>query len=320
MGNKIDLLEVYKSMYRLRRAETVIAEYYFNNKIFSFVHFYIGQEAVAVGVSYFLKNEDRVFGNHRSHGHYLAKGGSLGPMFAEMLGKSTGCCKGKGGSMHMLDRSVGFMGSTPILASAAPIATGSAMEQKMSGSSNITVVFVGDGAAEEGVFYESLNFASVFKLPILFVIENNLYSVNTPRSTRKSENHSYRKICEGFDLDYFEANGNQVENVISESAKAINSIKFSDRPAVLECTVFRHMAHSAPIKDDKAGYRIIDTEIVRMENDSVTSMRNSLCGDFSESEISELEEKINLVVESALVFAIESPEPDKSELLKGIFV
>jgi pyruvate dehydrogenase E1 component alpha subunit len=130
-GKGMNDLYLYSKMYLLRKAETVISEYYFANKIFSFVHFYIGQEAVAVGISAHLTLEDRVYGNHRSHGHYLAKGGDLSAMYSEMLGKSTGCCKGKGGSMHMLDRQVGFMGSTPILASAVPIAAGSALQQKM---------------------------------------------------------------------------------------------------------------------------------------------------------------------------------------------
>jgi pyruvate dehydrogenase E1 component alpha subunit len=241
-------------------------------------------------------------------------------MFAEMLGKSTGCCKGKGGSMHMLDRSVGFMGSTPILASVAPIATGSAMEQKMSNSKNITVVYVGDGAAEEGVFYESLNFAAVFKLPILFVIENNLYSVNSPRSSRKSEDHSYRKICNGFGVDYFEADGNNIESVLSESGKAISSIKQNGNPAVIECTVFRHMAHSAPIKDDKAGYRVIDTEEVRIDKDALFALRKTLIEDGLEEEVLAKEIFVNSLVKDSLDFAINSPEPTTGELLKGVFL
>ncbi len=181
MSNE-DLLEVYSDMFFLRTAEEKIAEYYFNNKIFSFVHFYIGQEAVAVGVSRHLSLEDRVFGNHRSHGHFLAKGGSLDRMYAEMLGRRTGCARGKGGSMHMLDKTVGFMGSTPILGSAVPIATGSAFQQKMMKEPGITVVYLGDGAAEEGIFYESLNFAALHNLPLVIVLEDNLYSIHSDNS------------------------------------------------------------------------------------------------------------------------------------------
>lgn len=315
-----EMLKVYEKMYLLRKAETVIAEHYFNNKIFSFVHFYIGQEAVAVGVAGNLETKDRVFGNHRSHGHYLAKGGNLSAMYAEMLGKRTGCCGGKGGSMHMLDRSVGFMGSTPILASAAPIATGSALQQKMSGDPHLTVVFIGDGASEEGVFYESLNLAALMNLPILFVIENNLYSVNSPRNARKSEAHSYKKICDGMGIQYFEADGNDVQSVLTESAKAIEIIKGQTRPVVIECTVFRHMAHSAPIRDDKAGYRVIDTEEVRAKKDSVRSLREYLVEAGKQQEVEALEMEIEAQVSAALDFAIDSPEPAEGELLEGVFV
>jgi TPP-dependent pyruvate/acetoin dehydrogenase alpha subunit len=315
-----DIVEIYSKMYLLRRAESVIAEHYFENKIFSFVHFYIGQEAVAVGVCANLDIEDRVFGNHRSHGHYLAKGGDLSAMFAEMLGKKTGCCKGKGGSMHMLDRSVGFMGSTPILASAAPIAVGSSLQQKMSSSKNLTVVFVGDGAAEEGVFYESLNLASLMNLPILFVIENNLYSVNSPKSARKSEDHSYEKICHGMGMKYFHSNGNDVSNVISTTRDALISIKNGNGPAVIEATVYRHMAHSAPIKDDKAGYRVVDTEEERNNQDSLLRARQQLLESHDEGFAKKIEESIEKVISEALDFAINSEDPSEHELTEGLFL
>ena len=320
MQTKTDIVEIYSKMYLLRRAETVIAEHYFNNKIFSFVHFYIGQEAVAVGVCSNLEIEDRVFGNHRSHGHYLAKGGNLPAMYAEMLGKKTGCCKGKGGSMHMLDRSVGFMGSTPILASAAPIAVGSALQQKMSNSKNMTVVFVGDCAAEEGVFYESLNLASLMKLPILFVVENNLYSVNSPKSARKSEKHSYEKICEGMGMRYFQANGNDVTDVLRITLKASDLIKTGNGPIVIEATVFRHMAHSAPIKDDKAGYRVIDTEEERNNQDSLLRARQQLLETHDEDFAQKIEGSIESEISKALDFAINSDEPSENELIEGLFL
>lgn len=315
----MEILELYSKMYLLRRAESVIADHYFSNKIFSFVHFYIGQEAVAVGVCSNLNKEDRVFGNHRSHGHYLAKGGNLLAMYSEMLGKSNGCCKGKGGSMHMLDRSVGFMGSTPILASAAPIATGSALEQKMNNSDWITVVFIGDGAAEEGVFLESLNFAVVFQLPILFIIENNLYSVNSPKEVRKSIEHSFEKICQGLNISYSEADGNDAISVLNVSNKVIKEIKATQKPAVIEITAYRHMAHSAPIKDDKAGYRKIDTEEIRTERDSLLNLRNVLLQELSEDKIKEKENEIDLLINETLIDAINSPEPLIDELEKGLF-
>ena len=314
-----NLLNAYTSMFLLRRAEEKIAEYYLNNKIFSFVHFYVGQEAVAVGVCENLTTSDRVFGNHRSHGHYLAKGGNLGEMYAEMLGKATGCCKGKGGSMHMLDRSVNFMGSTPILASAVPIAAGSALQQKMTGSNNISAVFIGDGGAEEGIMYETMNFASLFNLPLLIILENNLYSVNSLNTARKSEKFSYKDLCKGFDVNYLKANGNDFFDVTEKAAQAVRIIKETGKPAILECIVFRHMAHSAPLRDDKIGYRQIDTDEVRKEKDSVLNLRKYMIEKLGKEAVEGVELTQEILITNALEFALNSPMPELDELYKGVF-
>ena len=174
--------EAYKKMTLIRIAEQEIAALYLREKIMSFIHFYVGQEAVAVGVCSALKPEDKVLGNHRSHGHYLAKGGDLKRMICELLGKEYGSSHGKGGSMHMIDRSVNFVGSTPILGSAVPLAAGTAFEQKYRKTDGVTAVFFGDGAFEEGGVYETLNLAALFKLPLILVVENNLFAVNWPNS------------------------------------------------------------------------------------------------------------------------------------------
>ena len=313
------MLEVYSDMFFLRTAEEKIAEYYFNNKIFSFVHFYIGQEAVAVGVSKHLNLEDRVFGNHRSHGHYLAKGGSLENMFAEMLGKAAGCARGKGGSMHMLDKSVGFMGSTPILGSAVPIATGSAFQQKMMKEPGITVVYLGDGAAEEGIFYESLNFAALHNLPLVVVLEDNLYSVNSDNSVRKSPDFNYGKIAEGFGIQYLRGDGNDVHDVLSASKIAVDSARNNSKPTLLHLVTFRHMAHSAPIRDDKSGYRVIDTEETRIAKDSLLKLRNEILADYEESKLNDLESQLVSKVHEALTFAVNSKEPKELEMMLGVF-
>jgi pyruvate dehydrogenase E1 component alpha subunit len=317
--NNPEMLEVYSDMFFLRTAEEKIAEYYFNNKIFSFVHFYIGQEAVAVGVSKHLNLEDRVFGNHRSHGHYLAKGGSLESMFAEMLGKAVGCARGKGGSMHMLDKSIGFMGSTPILGSAVPIATGSAFQQKMMKEPGITVVYLGDGAAEEGIFYESLNFAALHNLPLVIVLEDNLYSVNSDNSVRKSPDFNYEKIAEGFGIQYLRGDGNDVRDVLNASKIAIDSARNNSKPTLLHLVTFRHMAHSAPIRDDKSGYRVIDTEETRTAKDSLMKLRNEILASIEESKLNELENQLLSKVNQALTFAVNSEEPKEPEMMLGVF-
>jgi pyruvate dehydrogenase E1 component alpha subunit len=317
--NNQGMLEVYSDMFFLRTAEEKIAEYYFNNKIFSFVHFYIGQEAVAVGVSKHLNLEDKVFGNHRSHGHYLAKGGSLENMFAEMLGKAAGCAQGKGGSMHMLDKSVGFMGSTPILGSAVPIATGSAFQQKMMKEPGITVVYLGDGAAEEGIFYESLNFAALHNLPLVIVLEDNLYSVNSDNSVRKSPDFNYGKIAAGFGIQYLRGDGNDVHDVLNASKIAVDSARNNSKPTLLHLVTFRHMAHSAPIRDDKSGYRVIDIEETRIAKDSLLKLRNEILADYEESKLNDLEDQIVSKVSEALTFAVNSEEPKELEMMLGVF-
>lgn len=320
--NRDQVLEAYKRMFLLRRMEEDLVKHYFDNKIMSFVHFYIGQEAVACGVCDNLHPKDNAFGNHRSHGHYLAKGGDPNKMVAELLGKVTGCCRGKGGSMHMIDKSVNFVGSTPILGSVAPIAAGSALTQKLTKSENITVAFIGDGASEEGVSFETINYAALFKLPLLLIVENNLYSVMSRLSDRRSEQHDMEKIVTGFGAKYYKADGNDYFDVHEKAKLAIENIKSNNQPAVLECIVYRHMAHSAPICDDKAGYReSCDNPDNRNKEDSVKKLRNVVLSqyDFDELYIQSVEEKINKVVQDAIKFGVESPYPSQDELMKDVY-
>lgn len=317
--NLDQVLQAYKKMYLIRRIEEDLVKHYFENKIMSFVHFYIGQEAVAVGVCENLTHGDNAFGNHRSHGHYLAKGGDANRMVAELLGKVTGCCRGKGGSMHMIDKSVNFVGSTPILGSVAPISAGSALTQKLTNSDNITVSFFGDGASEEGVVYETINFASLFKLPLLLVVENNLYSVMSKLKDRRSENHNLEQIVNGFGAKYLKADGNDFFSVYEKAQEAVHTIKAEKQPVVLECITFRHMAHSAPICDDKAGYREIDTPESREKRDSVKNLRAYLQNHFTEGDLLSIESEVNNTVRSAIDFGVNSPYPMHEELNKDVY-
>ncbi|MDO8624248.1 MAG: thiamine pyrophosphate-dependent dehydrogenase E1 component subunit alpha, partial [bacterium] len=196
------LMQSYRRMLFLRVAQQELVKLYMEKKIFSMVHFYIGQEAVAVGVCDALHRSDKVLGNHRSHGHYLAKGGSFRRLVCELLGRSNGSAHGKGGSMHMIDKSVNFIGSTPLLGSVAPIAAGVAFEQKYNGRHAITTAFYGDGASEEGVVYETYNLAALYKLPLLLVIENNRFSINSKLKDRRSARYNLKTIVEGFGLRY----------------------------------------------------------------------------------------------------------------------
>ena len=320
MSVQNELVDAYAKMYLIRSAEEVIANHYLENKIFSFVHFYTGQEAIAVGICNNLDINDRVFGNHRSHGHYLAKGGDLGMMYSEMLGKANGCCSGKGGSMHMLDKKVNFMGTTPILASISPIAAVSAFEQKFHNSENFTTFFIGDGATEEGVFYETLNIASLFNLKLLIIIENNLYSVNSPINSRRPTEFDNNKLCASLGLGYFSCNGNDYVEVSRTAKKAITEMKLKSKPVVIECFTYREMAHSSPLRDDNLDYRKTDTKEIRTENDCLSNLRPTVMTLAGESTIVQIENEIDEKIINALDMALKSPEPTTNQLEVGLYL
>jgi TPP-dependent pyruvate/acetoin dehydrogenase alpha subunit len=312
------LLDTYKKMFLIRTAEEQIATYYLKNKIMSLVHFYTGQEAIAVGVCDALKKDDRVMGNHRSHGHYLAKGGDLKKMVCELLGKEYGSSHGKGGSMHMIDTSVNFIGSTPILSSAVPLSCGSAFEQKYHKRDAITVVFLGDGAFEEGGVYESLNLAALFKLPLLVVLENNLRSINTRLWERRSEAYDTEKIVTGFGVKYIKADGNDYFDVALKVKELITEVR-AGKPALIECMTYRHMAHSGPALEEET--REEDTAEQRKEKDSVVKMRrDTIASGVSEDKIIATEDNIKKIVTNAIVFAEKAPFPKKESLYTNLYV
>jgi TPP-dependent pyruvate/acetoin dehydrogenase alpha subunit len=310
-------IEVFQQLLLLRTAEEELASLFLREKIFSFIHFYVGQEAVAVGVSNALYPSDRVLGNHRSHGHYLAKGGDLRRMICEILGKADGCSGGKGGSMHMIDRSQGFMGSSPILGSITSIAAGSAFAQKQNREKYVSVAYIGDGASEEGGFYETLNLAALFKLPLLVVVENNLYSVNSKLLDRRSPFYNAKDIVRGFGVAYSKADGNDYNDVFFKAQELLKGVRLG-QPAVLECIVYRHMAHSAPLFDDALGYRVEDKLETRLERDCIRLMRNQLRVEgVSDKLISSVIDETRELVLQEIDYAKSARYPSKTELYSG---
>ncbi len=270
-------VKLLTNMVQIRAAEELIADDFLKNKIFSFLHLSIGQESAAVGVCSALEIDDLVMGNHRSHHHYLAKGGNMEKMIYEIYGDSKGCCKGFGGSMHMLDRSVGFVGSTPILGSVAPLGTGIAFSIKAAKKNNIAVVFIGDGAAEEGAFYESINLASLFKVPLLFVIEDNKYSVISSHSDRKSKDYSYANIIEGLGAIYCRMEAKDVSEVNKQTTALKAQILTQGKPAVLHLDVVRGTyGHSGPLKEKAPHYRVNDTPEFIESNDCIMYFKQKL--------------------------------------------
>jgi TPP-dependent pyruvate/acetoin dehydrogenase alpha subunit len=307
-------LEAFKRIALLRIAEEELAKLFLRNKIMSFVHFYVGQEAVAVGVSNALAPSDRALGNHRSHGHYLAKGGNLRAMICEILGKSEGCARGKGGSMHMIARDVGFTGSTPILGSITSIAAGSAFAQKRALTQDVTVAYIGDGASEEGGFYETLNLAALFKLPLLIVVENNLYSVNSKILDRRSVNYRASDIVRGFGVAYAKADGNDYDDVNAKAKELLANVR-QGHPAVLECVVYRHMAHSAPLFDDAQGYREEDVLERRLEQDCLKKLwRHLIAAGITDDSLSLIIDETRKLVNAEIEYALSAPFPGPEEL------
>lgn len=310
-------LEVYRKMFLIRVAEEELAALYLKKKIMSFVHFYVGQEAVAVGVCEALRPEDKVLGNHRSHGHYLARGGDLKRMISELLGKETGSSHGKGGSMHMIDKSVNFIGSTPILGSVVPLACGTAFEVKYHKKGAVAVAFFGDGSFEEGAVYETLNIAALFQLPLLLVVENNLFSVNSALGDRRSAEYDIEKIVTGFGVNYVRADGNDFEDVHEKAQRLILEVR-AGKPAVFECITYRHMAHSAPIFDE--AYRKEDNIGKRQERDSLKKMRRDLfVAGIVEADIAAVEVEVKRTVAESIEFAQQAPYPQKETLYTDLY-
>jgi len=252
MSSPLDLL---RSMTRIRMVEEEIAKRYPEQQMRCPVHLSIGQEAAAVGVCAALKPTDWAFSGHRNHAHYLAKGGNLKAMLAEIYGKATGCCGGKGGSMHLSDQAAGFIAATPIVGSTVPIAVGAALTAQREGKGRVVVVFLGDGAMEAGVVHESLNFATLKNLPILFVCENNLYSVYSPLNVRQPPNRSISDLAAGHGLKTIKADGNDVQEVHTAATAAVQELRHGLGPIFMELPTYRWLEHCGPGYDNDIGYR-----------------------------------------------------------------
>lgn len=308
-------------MKRIRIVEEGIAERYPTGKMRCPTHLSIGQEAAAVGVGHALEHTDLAVSTHRAHAHYLAKGGDVKAMLAEIYGKATGCARGRGGSMHLIDTAVGFMGSTAIVANSIPLGVGLALSLKLKNSSAISVAFFGDGATEEGAFYESVNFAAVRRLPVLFVCENNLYSVYSPLSVRQPEGREVCKVVEAMGITAERTDGNDPLEVHRAARAAVAAIREGRGPHLLELMTYRWREHCGPHYDNDLGYRTEDEFASWKARDPVAVFEQRVQNEYGvpESEICSMTRAILTEVEEAFVYAEESPFPDASEALTGLF-
>ena len=314
-------LQLYGSMLYVRRVEEAISKEYSKQEMRCPVHLSIGQEAVPVGISACLNINDHVVSAHRSHAHYLAKGGNLSSMLSELFGKDNGCAGGRGGSMHLLDLKVNFTAAVPIVGSSIAIGTGIGFGLYQNGSNAKVVVYFGDGATEEGVFFESLDFASLLGLPVLFVCEDNFYSVYTNKSDRQNRNRNLKKICSGHDITYFASSGNDVLGVYETAKKALDSIDLFKKPALIEFDTFRWLEHCGPNWDDHLNYRKegeLDKWIKKCPVKKLRKvlLENSILNKKNEQEI---EAKIASQINQAFLHARESKYPKPEDLFKNVY-
>ena len=308
-------------MLRIRKVELKISELYPEEEMRCPVHLSVGQEAVAVGVCSALQKKDIALSAHRSHAHYLAKGGDLKSMLAELYGKKTGCAEGKGGSMHLIDLEAGLIAAVPIVGSTIPIAVGSAWGNMMQDKSVTTAVFFGEGATETGVFHESLGFASLHNMPMIFVCENNLYSVYSSLEVRQSNKRNNIKIAEGHGIVSLKGEGNDVSSVYGVIKESISIIKKQKGPVYVEFDTYRWLEHCGPNDDDHLGYRK-DKEVKKWKtNCPIEKTKDYLLNNklADEKEIQTVSQELDDEIEEAFEFAKTSPFLDKKHLYTSIY-
>ena len=306
---------IYRQLYRIRRVEEEIARVYPTDKIKSPVHLSIGQEAVAVGVCAVLRPQDVVFGSYRCHALYLAKGGDLKRMIAELYGKVTGCAKGKGGSMHLIDIAHGVMGASAVVATTIANAVGYAYALKLQRKNAIVVSFFGDGATEEGSFHESMNFAALKALPIIFICENNLYAIHAHLLQRRKNSN----ICEcarSYGIPAERIEDNDVMRVRERVGAAVDALGSGARgPFFFECMTYRFREHVGPNEDFHLGYRRREDAEHWFANDPVTTIAQLIDSDLR----ARIESDEDAEIQSAFAFAEASSFPSDGELFTDVF-
>lgn len=317
------LRQLYETMIRIRLCEESFIEPILKGEVRCPVHLYSGEEAIAAGVCAALSEGDYVFGTHRSHGHYLAKGGGMNGLVAEIYGKESGCSKGRGGSMHLIEPEKGVMGAAPIVAGTISLAVGAALASRIRGEERVSVGFFGDGATGEGVLYESLNFAALKKLPVLLVCENNFYSTHMPiRECRPADDIA--EIGKPFGISSFKVDGNDVLGVYEASQKAVEACRNGTGPVFMECVTYRLRGHVGPDDNIQGSHTDIrpkeEIEEWRKKDPIINFERFLLKNNvFGEKDIEEIRQEAEREVEEAHSFAENSPYPKESDLGKYVF-
>jgi acetoin:2,6-dichlorophenolindophenol oxidoreductase subunit alpha len=312
-------LDLYRKMYLIRKAEEAICRHYPEDEMKTPVHLSVGEEAIAAGVIHALAPEDQFFGTYRSHGIYLARTGETDKFFAEMYGKATGLLKGKAGSMHLSAPEHGMMGTSAIVSAVIPVAVGAAYAAKVSGSGRIVVVFFGDGATEEGVFWESINAASLMKLPLLFVCEDNELAVFTKKVHRRGY-ESLPVILEHFGCSVMADSTTDVEKIYDRTREAIGAMKGKQQPCFLHLSYYRYLEHVGICEDFDCGYRTREEFEPWLKADPLKIQREKLLTlGRTQEELKKLEAAIEEQIARSIERAKQAPFPDKEELCQQVY-
>lgn len=311
------LLEMYRQMLTIRFFEEKVFELYGQNLVPGTIHLYAGEEAVAVGVCANLRRDDYITSTHRGHGHCIAKGAKLDKTMAEILGRKTGYCKGKGGSMHIADFSIGMLGATAVVGAGIPIAAGAGLSIKLRGTDQVVACFFGEGASNQGTFHEGINLAAVWGLPVVFVCENNLYAMGTRQSRVMAiENIADRAVAYG--IPGVVADGNDVLAVFEAARVAVERARRGEGPTLIECKTYRQKGHS---RFDAAVYRPKEEVESWLKKDPVARFQTKLLemNVLTEAEAQKMVQEAKKVVDEATKFALDSPFPEPEEALEDVY-
>jgi pyruvate dehydrogenase E1 component alpha subunit len=314
---KNQLAQMYRKMLEIRLFEEKVYELYGQNLVPGTIHLYAGEEAVAVGVCANLKNNDYIVSTHRGHGHCIAKGARLDKTMAEILGKETGYCKGKGGSMHIADFRIGMLGATAVVGAGIPIASGAGLSIKLRGTEQVAVCFFGEGASNQGTFHEGINLAATWILPVIFVCENNLYAMGTRQSqVMLIENVVDR--AQAYGIPGVVVDGNDVLTVYEAAKKAVQRAREGNGPMLIECKTYRHKGHS---RVDPATYRPKAEVDEWLKKDPIVRLKTYLLEShtLTEEETKKIEAQVVVDLDSAVKFALESPYPAPEEALEDVY-
>ncbi|MGI1690534.1 pyruvate dehydrogenase (acetyl-transferring) E1 component subunit alpha [Thermoanaerobacter uzonensis] len=315
--SKEKLLWMYQKMVEIRQFELKVDELFKKNMIWGTCHLYVGEEATAVGACAALNPDDYITSTHRGHGHTIAKGADIKKMMAELLGKETGYCKGRGGSMHIVDVSTGNLGANGIVAGGIPIATGAALASKLKKDNKVTICFFGDGAANEGVFHESLNMAGLWKLPVVYICENNLYGMSNPVS-KSTAVKDIAQRAESYNMPGVIVDGNDIVEVYKAVKEAVDRARRGEGATLIESKTYRWLGHS---KSDPRVYRTREEEEEWKKKDPIKRFEKYLeeTTDITKDELEEINKKVEQEIEEAYQFAINSPDPRVEDLAKYVY-